>query len=312
MKLATYLLDNVSRVGAVIENDQTLVDLAGAERALAAREGRAPHPCFGDLVALLTAGAPALAAAARAIAAAGPECRRPVAGVRLQSPIPLPRKVLCLAGNYQDHIEEEGSRMAEQDTQTPRIFMKPPSNTVIGPGDPILIPAIGQAIDWEGELAVVIGRRCKAVPAEQALACVAGYTVVNDVSERKLKIKARTQSRPRDEWFDWLNGKWFDSFCPLGPWLVTADELPDPHTLDIRTYVNGELKQHNNTRKMLYRVPEIIAYITAMITLEPGDVICTGTIAGVGNSTGTYLQPGDQVRVEIERIGQLCNPVARG
>jgi len=311
MKLATYTLDATPRLGAVVDQDQTLIDLATADLHLAARDGRSPYPFFSDMIALLAAGQPGSAAAARAIAAAGPECRLPLARARLRSPIPCPRKVLCLAGNYQDHIEEEGSRMAEQDTQTPRVFMKPPSNTVIGPGDAILIPAIGQAIDWEGELAVVIGRRCKAVPAAQALDCVAGYTVVNDVSERKLKVKARTQSRPRDEWFDWLNGKWFDTFCPLGPWLVTRDEIPDPHTLDIRTYVNDELKQHNNTRKMLYRIPEIIAYITAMITLEPGDVICTGTIAGVGNSTGTYLQPGDRVRVEIERIGQLDNTVAR-
>lgn len=310
MKLATYSTPTGDRVGAVVDHDQTMIDLAAADLQLAVAQKRSAYPFFGSMLALLEAGPAGLQAAKAAADAATEDHLLPLSRVKLRAPVPRPYKLLCLAGNYQDHIEEEGSRMAEQDTQTPRVFMKPASNTVIGPGDQILIPPIGQGIDWEGELAIVIGRPCKGVKADQAMDYVAGYTAVNDVSERKLFIKPRTEDRPKDQWFDWLNGKWFDTFAPLGPWMVTADEITDPHTLDISTWVNGERKQHNNTGKMLYRVPEIIEYISAMITLEPGDIICTGTIAGVGATTGTFLQPGDEVKVVVERIGSLENTVA--
>jgi 2-keto-4-pentenoate hydratase/2-oxohepta-3-ene-1,7-dioic acid hydratase in catechol pathway len=123
-------------------------------------------------------------------------------------------------------------------------------------------------------------------------------------------IKPRSETRERDAFFDWLNGKWLDTFAPLGPWIVTTDEIPDPQILDISTYVNGDRKQHNNTRQMLYPVAETIEYISTIITLDPGDVICTGTIAGVGNTTGTYMQPGDKVEIEISKIGRLKNVVA--
>ena len=133
---------------------------------------------------------------------------------------------------------------------------------------------------------------------------------LNDVSERALRIKKRTDSRPRDEWFDWLNGKWLDTFAPQGPWLVTRDDIPDPQVLDISTYINGERKQHNNTGQMLYPVDKIVEYISAIITLEPGDLISTGTISGVGATTGTFMKPGDRVQVEISQIGVLKNGVA--
>ena len=218
--------------------------------------------------------------------------------------------MFCLAGNYQDHIEEGGGKIAIQDKETPRVFMKPPSTTVIGPGDRILIPPVARSIDWEGELAVVMGRRAKAVKAEEALKYVAGYTIMNDVSERDLVIKERTDSRERDKWFDWLNGKWLDTFGPQGPWIVTSDEIPDPQSLEISTYVNGERKQNNNTGQMLYPVDMIIEYISAIITLEPGDLISTGTISGVGATTGTFMKPGDRVEIEISEIGVLRNGVA--
>jgi 2-keto-4-pentenoate hydratase/2-oxohepta-3-ene-1,7-dioic acid hydratase in catechol pathway len=196
-----------------------------------------------------------------------------------------------------------------QDKETPRVFMKPPTTTVIGQNDSILIPPVARAIDWEGELAVVIGRKAKAVSPDEALRYVAGYTVMNDVSERDLVIKDRTDSRPQDEWFDWLNGKWLDTFAPQGPCIVTADEIPDPHVLEISTFINGERKQHNNTGQMLYPVNKIIEYISAIITLEPGDLISTGTISGVGATTGTFMKPGDSVEVRISRIGVLRNKV---
>ena len=203
--------------------------------------------------------------------------------------------------------------MAAQDKETPRVFMKPPSTTVIGQNDKILIPPVARSIDWEGELAVVIGRKAKGVKTKQALNYVAGYTIMNDVSERKLVIKKRSQSRDRDQWFDWLNGKWLDTFAPQGPWIVTRDDIPNPQALDISTYVNGERKQFNNTGQMLYQVAQQIEYISAIITLEPGDVIATGTPPGVGfaRKPPVWVQPGDVMVVEIEGLGALANPVIK-
>ena len=227
----------------------------------------------------------------------------------LKAPVPCPRKLFCLAGNYLEHIEEGGGVAAPQDKETPRIFMKPPSSTVVGPGGDIRISPVAQAIDWEGELAVVMGRRVKAVKADRALDHVAGYTIMNDVSERELKIWGRSESRTEDSFFDWLNGKWYDTFAPMGPWLVTTEDIPDPQALQISTYVNRERKQHCSTAQMIFPVAVIIEYLSAMVTLEPGDIISTGTVAGVGAVSGQYLRPGDQVRVEVSEIGQLDNRV---
>ena len=321
MKLATYAIKGQQYVGSVIANDKLVVDLAAADKALARKEKRAAHPFFTDMISLLEAGPKGISAAKKASAAveekvaAKPKSdgkvTHPLSRVRLKAPVPNPRKVLCLAGNYQDHIEEGGRKMALQDKETPRIFMKPPTTTVIAPEDNILIPPVARAIDWEGELAVVIGRRAKGVKTEQALRYVAGYTVMNDVSERDLLIKNRTDSRPQDKWFDWLNGKWLDTSAPQGPWIVTTDDIPNPQTLDISTFINGVRKQFNNTGQMLYQVAQVIEYISAFITLEPGDLISTGTISGVGNTTGTYLKPGDRVEIEISKIGVLRNKVAK-
>jgi 2-keto-4-pentenoate hydratase/2-oxohepta-3-ene-1,7-dioic acid hydratase in catechol pathway len=132
---------------------------------------------------------------------------------------------------------------------------------------------------------------------------------MNDVSERKLKIWERSSDRPKDAWFDWLNGKWCDTFAPMGPWLVTSDEISDPHGLTISTYVNGELKQNCSTADMIFKIPELIAYISSIVTLEPGDVISTGTIAGVGASSGEFLKPGDNVKINITSIGTLHSTV---
>ncbi|MYK39971.1 MAG: fumarylacetoacetate hydrolase family protein [Gemmatimonadetes bacterium] len=316
VKLATYSAAGEQRVGAVVGDDNIVVDLAAADRVLARQERRKTHPFFTDMLTLLGAGAKGLRAAKQAAASAADKepngkTIHTLSKVRLRAPVPNPRKVFCLAGNYQDHIEEGGGKMDAQDKETPRVFMKPPTTTVIGPGDRILIPPIANSIDWEGELAVVIGRKTKGVKAKDALRYVAGYTVMNDVSERELVIKKRTDSRPRDEWFDWLNGKWLDTFAPQGPWIVTSDEIKDPQVLDISTYINGERKQHNNTGQMLYPVNKIIEYISAIITLEPGDLISTGTISGVGATTGTFMKPGDKVEIEISGIGVLKNSVAK-
>jgi 2-keto-4-pentenoate hydratase/2-oxohepta-3-ene-1,7-dioic acid hydratase in catechol pathway len=321
MKLVSYTRAKRAAIGAVVLDDCFVVDLAAAEKSLARREKRPTAACFGSMLDLLEAGSKGMAMARKAVGAASERLSASgkadgrvsfaLRDVRLQAPVPNPRKVFCLAGNYQDHIEEGGrAKLQLQDSQTPRVFMKPPSTTVIGPEAKIRIPPVACTVDWEGELAVVIGRKAKGVKAARALQYVAGYTVMNDVSERKLQIKERTDSRPRDIWFDWLNGKWLDTFAPQGPWLVTRDEIPDPQSLDISTYVNGERKQHNNTAQMLYPIKQIIEYISTIITLEPGDLISTGTVSGVGATTGTFLQPGDRVEVEISRIGVLRNRVA--
>ncbi len=322
MKLVTYKVKQGNpQVGAVIAGDKIVVDLVSADRALARKEKRKSHDFFTDMLSLLEAGNKGMAAARKAVRAAeGKLGAKPKADgkathnlsrVRLLAPNPNPRKLLCLAGNYQDHLEEGGRKMVAQDYETPYVFMKPPTTTVTGPGDSILISPIARTVDWEGELAVIIGRKAKGVKAKDALKYVAGYTCMNDVSERKLQVKKRSDPRPKDSWFDWLNGKWLDSFAPQGPWIVTTDEIRNPQTLDISTYINGVRKQHNNTGQMLTPVANIIAYISAFLTLEPGDMISTGTISGVGATTGTYMKKGDVVEVEISGIGTLRNKLAK-
>ena len=307
MKLATLISDGKACVGAVVQGDDRIIDLRQAARA----QGEDPQ-IFGDMITFLESNGEGRSVAKRLIDRGVAEgWGRPFGSEVLQAPVPCPRKLFAVAGNYLEHIEEGGRVAAPQDKETPRIFMKPPSSTVIGPGESIRIPPVAQAIDWEGELAVVVGRRAKAINADQALDHVAGYTIMNDVSERELKIWDRSESRAQDRFFDWLNGKWYDTFAPMGPWIVTTKEIPDPQRLDISTYVNGERKQHCNTAQMIFPVAMIIEYLSAMVTLEPGDVISTGTVAGVGAVSGQFLQPGDRVRVEISGIGQLDNDVVR-
>ena len=320
MKLATYALKGEEYVGAVIAGDKIVVDLAVADRAQARREKRKANGFYDDMITFLEAGSKGMAAARRAVAAvedkladspkADGKTTHYLTRIKLRAPVPNPRKLFCLAGNYQDHIEEGGGKMAAQDKETPRPFMKPPSTTVIGPEDKILIPPVARSVDWEGELAVVMGRKAKGVVAKDALKYVAGYTVMNDVSERKLLIKKRSSNRPMDGWFDWLNGKWLDTSAPQGPWIVTTDEIRNPQDLNISTYINGVRKQHNNTGQMLYPIADIIEYISTIITLEPGDLISTGTIAGVGATTGNFMKSGDRVEIEIAKIGVLRNTVA--
>ena len=321
MKLVTYAVKGDESVGAVVAGDKIVVDLAAADRALARREKRRVNDFYGDMISFLEAGGKGMAAARKAVKAvaeklgddpkADGKTTHFLSRVRLRAPSPRPRKLFCLAGNYQDHIEEGGGKMTAQDKETPRVFMKPPTTTVIGAEDKILIPPIAQAIDWEGELAVVMGRKAKGVKAKDALSYVAGYTVMNDVSERQLLIKKRSgPTRDMDGWFDWLNGKWLDTSAPQGPWIVTTDEIRNPQDLNISTYINGVRKQHNNTGQMLYRVADIIEYISTIITLEPGDIISTGTISGVGATTGNFMKKGDRVEIEISKIGVLRNTVA--
>jgi len=214
-------------------------------------------------------------------------------------PIDRPQKIICIGLNYRDHAEEQGVALPER----PLLFAKWP-NTLIGPGQPIVIPPITHQVDYEAELGVVIGRRLRAVSAENALEAVAGYVCLNDVSARDLQFADK----------QWVRGKSLDTFCPVGPRLVPASEVPDPQALSIRAILNGQVMQDSSTANMVFGVAELIAFISQAITLEPGDLIATGTPAGVGvfRDPPVLLKPGDEVTIEIERLGALTNPVVAG
>lgn len=233
----------------------------------------------------------------------------PLERARLLSPVLRPGKLLCIARNYEEHVREGGADVHPSDLATPRYFMKPTPNTVCGPDDPILIAKSSHFVDYEGELAVIIGKRGKYIPSAQALQYVAGATCLNDVSERSFHLWDRRDDREIDRFFDWLNGKWYDNSAPMGPCAVPLDDLGDLQDLRLMTRVNGETVQDESTAAMIFTVPKLIEYISQVVTLEPGDVIATGTPAGVGKARGAALQPGDVVEVEVEKIGTLRNPV---
>jgi 2-keto-4-pentenoate hydratase/2-oxohepta-3-ene-1,7-dioic acid hydratase in catechol pathway len=235
--------------------------------------------------------------------------------VELMPPIPRPPKLLGLAGNYLEHIREfdrpgdqpEDSQAGEMArTTTPRPFLMP-STAAIPPGGTIPWPSYSREIDYEIELAVVIGRRCRRVSPAEAAGHVAGYTIANDVSARSCSHAAGRQERAKDAFFDWLHGKWADGFCPMGPYLVTAEEIADPHALAMELRVDGEVRQQASTRQMIHSVAEVVAFCSQLMTLEPGDVIATGTPSGVGAATGRFLRPGQRIRCRIEGLGELEN-----
>ncbi|QDU93064.1 fumarylacetoacetate hydrolase family protein [Lignipirellula cremea] len=230
--------------------------------------------------------------------------------VELLLPQPRPNKLFLLAGNYAAHIEEGGAVASERADTFPYVFMKPPSTTLINPGEAIRIPQVSPAhVDWELELAVVIGRGGKGISEAEALKHVAGYTVINDISDRKFRPNPERKPRDKDGFFDWLHGKWHDSFCPCGPCITSAEAIADPQNLEMKLLVNGKIHQDASTGQQIFPVAAVIAFISSFVTLEAGDIISTGTPAGVGNTTGVYLQPGDQVEAYIGSIGSLRNAV---
>ncbi len=233
--------------------------------------------------------------------------------VRLLSPVPAPGKVFCLAQNFPSHIGETRQIMHAEPQKpkggtTPKVFLKPTTNTICGDGDPIPISRNAQFIDYEGEMCVVIGKKCKYVEPQEAGRYIAGVTCMNDVSERDLLLWERTEEGPWDKFFDWLNGKWMDNFAPMGPCLVPAGSL-DIDNLELTCSVNGEVRQRGNTSEMIHSAAQTVSYISQMLTLMPGDVIALGTPGGVGKAVGKKLVPGDVVTVEIEGVGVLTNPV---
>ncbi len=278
MKLVTFTHEGSTRIG-VVEGEE-VVDLAAAVPDL-------PQ----EMSAFLAEGARALEQARNA---SGP--RLSLASVKLEAPVLRPPKFLAIGLNYADHVAESGLEKPKHP-----VFFNKQSTCVTGPYDPIHSPRASQALDYEGELAFVIGRRSRHVPKERAHEVIAGYLVCNDVSTRDWQFRAQTMTL----------GKSFDTHGPLGPWIVTPDELGDPHSLGLRTWVNGELRQESNTKHLIYDCFDQIETLSTVCTLEPGDVISTGTPAGVGRAMEprSRLEPGDVIRIEIERIGWIENPV---
>jgi 2-keto-4-pentenoate hydratase/2-oxohepta-3-ene-1,7-dioic acid hydratase in catechol pathway len=226
-------------------------------------------------------------------------------------PLPRPWRILAVAANYKAHVvETKVIEVAEREESSPWFFDKPIVS--LNPHRaPIRLPAsLAESVDWEGELGVVIGKRAHRVSVDEALDHVAAYTAINDISARALQVAGRTKIRDRDKFHDWLHGKWFDTFCCVGPWIVTADEIPDPADLTIDLTVNGQSYQHASTGEMIFKIAEIISFASQISTLSPGDLIATGTPNGVGKATGRFLTPGDVVSLSITGIGTLTNPVA--
>lgn len=289
MRLVTFVLDSdrAPHVGA--ETTRGIVDFQQAAPAL-------PQTMIG----LLAAGQNALKTARAVVARALDDGvgLLPVERVRALAPLPRPGKIFGIGLNYRDHAAETGKPVPD----VPFVFAKVAS-AVIGPGAAIEIPAASAQIDYEGELAVVIGTRARRVRREAALSCVAGYTIMNDVSARDYQERSGHSL-----------GKSFDTFAPMGPALVTTDECDGSGHFDLRTLVSGEEMQHSNTSQLIFDVATLIEYISAGVTLEPGDVITTGTPAGVGarRTPPRFLKPGDTVRIEIGGIGALENPVVGG
>jgi 2-keto-4-pentenoate hydratase/2-oxohepta-3-ene-1,7-dioic acid hydratase in catechol pathway len=301
MKFVTYQADDGPRSGLL--EGESVFDLYALHRRLL-RGGRkgAGEPIPPELLAFIERGSLTLARRMLTLArslrgAARRPAGRPLARVRLLAPIPRPRKNLfCTGHNYAKHVAESGSSIPEH----PVWFTKPPT-TVIGPLAPVVHHRATRALDYEVELAVVIGKRGREIPQEKALDYVFGYTIMNDVT-------ARDVQRQRGQWF---KGKAMDTFAPLGPWIVHRSAIPDPQRLTVRSRVNGHLRQESSTADMIFPVATLIADLSRGVTLEPGDIIATGTPAGVGMGMKpqTWLQPGDLVEVEVDAIGVLSNLV---
>jgi 2,4-didehydro-3-deoxy-L-rhamnonate hydrolase len=282
------------------------VDEQRRERVGTERGGEIhPLPPGLTMPALLALGQPVMRAIGEEAAA------RPAAGrvgdLRLLPPVPNPGKLLCLAGNYQEHIKEGGGREVEKAASTPHLFIKP-RTCLSPPGATVKRSRMTDRLDYECELAIIIGRTASDVSETEAMAKVGGFTIANDVSSRRLLHDDRDPDAPRSErikFFDWLVGKWQDGSLPLGPDLVTPDEVGDGSGLRLTLDVNGERRQDGSTSQMIFSVPEIVSFASRYTTLEPGDVICTGTCAGVASSTDRFLHPCDQVVGAIEKLGEL-------
>jgi acylpyruvate hydrolase len=308
MKLVSYLWQGRAALGAL--SNGRVVDLHRAHRAALDHSGESDDLAVADLrvppdlLGLLRGGEKSMAAARQALAfvqgrlGAGPAAGGclPASEVEFLAPIPRPGKVVCVGLNYRSHLEEIG----EPPPEFPILFHKA-ATSVVGHGQAIVLPRVSRQVDYEGELAVVIGRRGRYIAREDALAHVAGYACANDVSAHDLEFRTS----------QWTSGKMLDTFCPLGPALTTRDEVPDPGALRLRTVLNGQAVQEGGTADMVFPTPFLVSYISSLATLEPGDVILTGTPAGIGcnRCPQVFLRAGDRISVQIDGLGTLTNPV---
>ncbi len=298
MKLAHYQKGNDLRVGIVTE--KFLYDISDS----AWRAGMTNYPTTASIDSLLASGTlERLTHDGEKLVKSGVGI--PLDSLKLRSPILAPQKILLVAVNYKAHGKE--SNVAPP--SSPYLFAKF-SNALIGPEDPILKPKVSQKVDWEVELAVIIGKRGKYISKDKALDHVAGYAVSNDISFRDFQLPPGFPEKLNPFGMNWIKGKSLDASFPLGPWLVTRDEIPDPQVLDISLAVNGQTKQSSNTSEMIFKVDDLIEYISSGITVMPGDIISTGTPHGVASGTGQpYLKDGDLIEATIQNIGTLRNPV---
>jgi len=276
MKLSTFEIEGQERIGIV--SSDAIIDLAQAAPSL-------PR----DMIGLIAAW-PSLKSELHGLADSAPHFR--IRDVRLKAPVPRPQKILAIGLNYADHIAESGQEKPER-----QIWFSKLPNAVNGPFDPIQMPKASSAIDYEAEFVAIIGKRCRHVAKADAPSVIFGYAAGNDVSVRDWQFHTQ----------QWILGKSFDTHAPFGPWIVTPDEVGDPHTLGIRCFINGEKRQDSNTKNLVFNVFDQIALLSEAMTLMPGDVIFTGTPGGVGFAAKppNFLKSGDIVRVEIDRIGAL-------
>jgi len=307
-RLLSYIGEKATpRAGLLVENRDVL-DVAGVLEALKA-DMEGPYPT--SVLSVLENWdhvLPVLRDKERNSQKVASALVGPLSKIQLAAPILYPFSIYCAAANYLDHSKEmkDGS-LPDKSQARPFFFTKLPRQTVIGPEEPIQIPYPEAKVDWEAEIGVVIGRRCSRVPASEAMKYVAGYVIVNDVSDRARNF--------RKDWFfkfDWLGGKSFNTSAPMGPWITPKEFIGDPHHLSIQLWVNDELMQNASSRDMYFTIPEQIEYLSGLLTLLPGDVIATGTPPGVGHARGVYLKPGDAVSITIEGLGSMRNPVVTG
>lgn len=304
LALATYRQGSTLRPALVVDGALYDLDAALAAGLPAARK----EWLTGGVTTIITqwgessAWLRSVAAGVGALIASGKMKPVPNGVAQVAAPI-RPERIFCAASNYVEHANEMGTVLASKADSKPYMFIKL-SNTVIGTGENIQMPPETQMLDWEIELAAVIGKRCRRISVDQALGAIAGYTIVNDVSARDLNVRSDYPFK-----FDWFQGKCHDTFAPIGPWIVPAWQIPDPQAVHLKLDVNGTPMQEDTTANMIWSVREQIAYLSTIVTLEPGDVVATGTPTGVGMGRGIYLKDGDTIAATIRGIGTLTNKV---
>jgi acylpyruvate hydrolase len=285
MKLVTFMHKGITRIGVLVEKEeqQYVLDLNKAHSQLPT-----------DMIAFLEAGKKALSTVKDFVKSAPKNAIIPKAEITLLAPVPRPGKIILLGHNYFDHSAKAKGEVPEY----PTIFSKY-ANTVIGTGQSIVLPRVSEQVDNEAELGCIIGKRARNVKQEHAFDYVVGYTIFNDVSARDYGQRCS----------QWMLGKTFDTFGPMGPALVTKDEIPEPDKLELILTVNDQKIQHGSTRNFIFPIPFLISYLSEVMTLEPGDIISTGTPSRLGEfrDNPIYMKPGDEVRIKIDKIGELCN-----